>query len=120
MGENTEQMQKAMSDLIARIDAMSTRMGDLGKQLEITQESVDEVRKKQAEVTPAVTGAGGPRDPGTSTAAQYLGMSRLTNNGQPILAHPPSGALGASQNFFTAPNSPSQPASGTPCEDAEA
>lgn len=108
MGENTEQMQKAMSDLIARIDAMNTRMGDLGKQLEITQESVDEVRKKQAEVAPAVAGAGGPRDPGTSTAAQYLGMPRLTNNGQPILSHPPSGAPGASQNFFTTPNSPSQ------------
>jgi hypothetical protein len=91
------------------MEAMNVQMGNLGKQLEITQESVDEVRKKQAEVVPTQPTPVGPKDPGPSAnMTRQSGMPRLTNNGQPILTSPVSGALESSQTFVTAPNSPSQ------------
>jgi hypothetical protein len=91
------------------MEAMNVQMGNLGKQLEITQEGVDEVRKKQVEVVPTQPTPVGPKDPGPSAnMTRQSGMPRLTNNGQPILTSPVSGALESSQTFVTAPNSPSQ------------
>jgi hypothetical protein len=40
MGDNSTQIQATLSSLMERIDAMTNQMGDFGKQLIITQESV--------------------------------------------------------------------------------
>lgn len=47
MGENFEQIHARLGDLLSRVDSMTLEIGNLGKQLEMTQESVGEVRMKQ-------------------------------------------------------------------------
>jgi hypothetical protein len=91
-----------------RIDAMSSQMQDLGKQLEITQVSLDEVQKKQAAIPPT------PVRPAVQVEVRESapsGLPLLANKGAPLLPQPPL-AVGqtisptASSGFVTAPNSP--------------
>lgn len=49
MGENSEQIHTRLGELFSRFDSMTLEIANLGKQLEMTQESVDEVRMKQRE-----------------------------------------------------------------------
>ncbi|XP_047061585.1 uncharacterized protein LOC124668504 [Lolium rigidum] len=109
-----EEMQRSMQEWFSKalnekftefsmeMNKVSAEVSDLSKQIVITQESVDEVRKKQAATPPPPAPtqpfSTAPRDPGQS------GMARLTNNGQPILITPTVPA--SSQGFVTTPSSP--------------
>jgi hypothetical protein len=78
-----------METMLNRFDAMASEISKLSKQLEVTQESVDEVRLKQQE---AATQKGGvqsaipPVPDGGGTMP--LGMARLTNGRPPVLPIP--------------------------------
>jgi hypothetical protein len=101
MGDTTEKIQATLGTLMDRIDAMSSQLQDLGKQLEITQVSVDEVRKKP---------------PGSSRLvvqidARESGPALLANKGAPLLPLPTATSGQAAtpsspQGFVTAPRSP--------------
>jgi hypothetical protein len=93
-----------------RIDAMTTQMQDLGKQLEVTQGSMDEVRKKQAELPPSSTRVALQIEARGSAVPDTSVPTMLVNNGAPLLPTPPSAAGQAAppttQGFVTAPSSP--------------
>lgn len=81
---------------MSRFDSMALEISGLSKQLQTTQESVDEVRMKQREVEKLKAVAPPPIPPapdepmggGSTLLGMPLGMPRLTNGMQPLLVQP--------------------------------
>lgn len=96
MEEKNDQLQATLTALLTKFDAMDLRIENLGKQIESTQESVDEIRHRQAEIGAAPGGCTvtvGAMETGTSSATWQV--PRLANARPPLLNTPqeiPAGA----------------------------
>ena len=92
MGENSEQIQTKLGELLSRFDSMALEVSNLGKQLVSTQESVDEVRMKQLEAARPRNTPPPPIPPVPDGArvgnSSSLPAPRLANNIPPALTTP--------------------------------
>lgn len=104
MGKILEHLQASLSALLSKFDTMDLRISNLGKQIEATQESVDEIRHHQAEVGAALACSIVTELGATSTSRQ---APRLANLQPPLLEAPEEQVTGP--DFMTAPPSPMEP-----------
>ena len=118
MGENSGTIQARLTALLTKFDAMDLHLTNLGKQIESTQENVDEIRHQQAEICAAGGGStvtGGAMDAGTSSAPRLA--PRLTNDLPPLLKEPDEQPPGT--GYITAPASRVEPAAVTRVHEQE-
>lgn len=101
MGENTETIQASLATLLSKFEAMDARMSHLSKQIETTQQHVDKIRVRQAEVGAAPAGSAITELGATSTSRP---APRLANLQPPLLGAP--GEQAGGQEFLTAPVDP--------------